>query len=297
MLSYKEHSQNAKLSKELQSLNGFNLVVGSEIRKMIISSLGGTKNECTIAFADILVKLLAAYKWVHQIWIVGEDRPRVINSGSLDLILNPNLDGTGEQYETGMGPFGILISAKEKGNILGPASAIRFTIFIVIALKDSFFVAEDRKLFHYEYQESKRDLHFVEEIKGIPLGEQVIIGGLPYNFVKTIPDQEIRKKCANLQIAPVDNGLVSNLSFFMKSGGALVYANYPEIHLHSARLLVGELGPIAHLVSCAFGETRAAGGQNLISLRPTDQEQQVTAFIYTRNLKQQIDDLAFLWPL
>ncbi len=296
MLSYKDHSQTVKFSKELQSLNAFNLKVGSEIRKVIIQSLGGTKDECTRAFADTLVKLLADYEWLHQIWVVGEDRPRTINSGGLDLIVNPNLDGTGEEYETGMGPFGILISAREKGDIFGPASTIRFTIFIVIAMKDSFYIAEDRKLFHYEYQESKEDLFFIEEIKEISQGNQIITGGNPFGFADTIPDPEIRQKYAALKKVPIDNGLVSNLSFFLKSGGALVYADYPETSFQSARLLVGELGPIAHLVSCAFGETRAAGGQNLISLRPTNQDQRITSFIYTRNLKQQIDDLAFLWP-
>ena len=233
----------------------------------------------------------------EQIWVVGEDQPRIINIGHLDLILNPNLDGTGEETENGMGPFGILISAKEKGNIFGPASGILFTIFIVIAMTDSFFVAEDKKLFHYKYQESKGDLFFVEEIKEISPGNHIIIGDHPYGFVEAIPDHEIRQKCAILKNVPIDNGLVSNLSYFLNSGGAMIYATYPETRLQSARLLAGELGPIAHLVSCAFGETRAAGGQNLISLQPVDQKQRVTSFIYTRNLRQQIDDLAFLWPL
>ena len=263
MLSYKEHARDAKLSKELQSLNTFNLEVGRKIRSAIIHSLGGTKSECTKRFADTLIKLFMGYNWIHQIWVVGEDQPRIINIGHLDLILNPNLDGTGEETENGMGPFGILISAKEKGNIFGPASGILFTIFIVIAMTDSFFVAEDKKLFHYKYQESKGDLFFVEEIKEISPGNHIIIGDHPYGFVEAIPDHEIRQKCAILKNVPIDNGLVSNLSYFLNSGGAMIYATYPETRLQSARLLAGELGPIAHLVSCAFGETRAAGGQNL----------------------------------
>jgi hypothetical protein len=298
MLSYKHHARRAGFSKELRSLNEFLKEVGGEIRSAILRSRDGTKDECTKEFTDTLIKMLAGYEWIHQIWIVGEDRPRMVNFGNLDLVLNPNLDGKGEEDETGIGPFGILISAKEKGGIFGPASSIRFTIFIVIAMINSFYVAENEKLYFYKSQESKGDLFFIKEIKKIPPGNQITTGGYPpFAFVKTIPDEEIKQKCSTLLNMPsMDNGLVSNLFRFLNSGGALIYADYPGTILDGSRLLVGELGPIAHLVSCAFGECRAAGGQKLISLWPIDKHQRVSSFIYTSNLKQQIDDLAYMWP-
>lgn len=297
MLPYKDHAKKVGFSKELQALNKFNLEVGQAIRKTLFHSIGGTKDECTRAFSETLINLLSGYDWINQIWVVGEEQPRPLHSGSLDLILNPNLDGTGEQSESGMGPFGILLSAREKGDIFGPASAIRFTIFILIALRDSFFIAENNKLFLYEYKESKGNLILTNEIPELPAGDHVITGDHPFGFESDISDDEVRTQFATLMNIPIDNGLVSNLFHFFNNGGALIYADYPNTRLQSARLLVGELNPISHLVSCAFGETRAAGGQNLITLRPKSHNERVTSFIYSRNLKQQIDDLAYMWPV
>ena len=297
MFPYKSHSQTAELSKELQSLNSFFLEVGREVRGVIVKSLGKTKNEYTKAVTEILLRMLAKYKWIHQIWVAGENHPRMINNGHLDLILNPNLDGTGEEHESGIGPFGILISAKEKGSLLGPISITRFSIFIVIAMTVNIFIAEKWKLYQYKYQETKGDLSFIKEINKIPPGDQIITGDHPFDFTNLIPDQKIRERCSTLNIIPIDNGLVSNLSNFLSSGGALIYADYPETNLQSARLILWELGPISHLVSFAFGETRAAGGQNLISLQPINHNQRITSFIYTNNIKKQIDELAFIWPV
>lgn len=287
-----EHAQVGSFPSEAQSLCKLLTVLPLELRHIFAKY--DSRNEWKIHVQKRLLSILSGFDWVHGIWVHGQEKTRILGDGSLDLILNPDLDG---EHASIMTPYGVLISAHKNGELLGPARRLLFSVFICIGSRDIIYVATNGILHKYVFIGREDNLVLANEALEISGGDTISFY-CSCKSIKQLPDDILRNDCMALldNMEAINPGLVGSLNCLLSRGGVLVNAGLPNDPLDETCHLQGELKPMSHLVYCGFGESKIAGGADLVDLRVANTNKRVSAFFFSKHYDKAMGNIVQRWP-